>query len=153
MSDKIEPHELYGQDEPPFSVIEWDRVTPRRWAVNGEDIPFLAYDRKEDAEEDAFHMNLGWQKSYQSRRTPDARLEAERAVIEAAKEAEVIDTKQNNGPDDLGFQDLLADEMRDAGRKLFAAVRALAALARTEKKPQVVRYTLEQQIRNERRED
>lgn len=59
-----EARKLYGQDSPPFTVFEWDRVVPSRWAVDGPELGLFCYDRKEDAENCANDMNLGWSKSF-----------------------------------------------------------------------------------------
>ena len=44
----------------PFSVFEWDLCFPSRWAIDGEGIGLLTFDRKEVAEETAAYMNIAF---------------------------------------------------------------------------------------------
>ena len=44
----------------PFSVIEWDRVFPSKWAIDGEGIGMLMFDDEAHAKEQAAYMNIAF---------------------------------------------------------------------------------------------
>jgi hypothetical protein len=99
---------MSDKKEGPYEINESASGNQFVW-VDGPAVHILVHGRGEAGEtRDA--LNIAYA---EGRRTPDARLEAERAVIEAAKKARA------GGP----------------YTPMFDALDALAALARTEKKP------------------
>ncbi len=113
MNDKIEPC--------PFCGGKAGRVIDHRKDIN----MIRCLGNNNCFQNVAFYPSMKEAIAAWNKRTPDARLEAERAVIEAAKEAGEALARYR---EQRKYRKIHL-------RQVFAAVDALAALARTEKKP------------------